>query len=126
MRNILSALSLSATISGCAGLGSTHSARLAQFSHFEISTAELQRAGSAAYVLAAIQRTRPDFLRARVDPRGGPGSIVVYIDGSYAGDLSVLESLPVAVVAKVRLVRAFDAFTSTGRMRDVLEVTLAR
>jgi len=126
MRNILSALTLCACFSGCAPLGPTHSARTSEFGRAEISTAELQRAGSEPFLLAAIQRTRPDFLQTRIDPRGGPASIAVYIDGSYAGDLSVLESLPIAAVAKVRRIRAFDAFTTTGRARDVIEVTLAR
>ena len=53
----------------------------------------------------AIRRLRPEFLRAPDDRTSitvSPASPTVYVDGRYAGELSVLDLIPLDVVVEIQ------------------------
>ena len=71
-----------------------------------LTVAELSRYAPGTSLLDALQRLRPTFLY----PRGTRA--LISVDGTAATDQDVLSSIPVSVVAEVRLLRAT---TSVGR-----------
>jgi hypothetical protein len=65
----------------------------------------------------AVRRLRPDFLRGSArGPLTGPPQVAVYLNGAYDGDVSVLNSIPLAVIAEIAFlhpVAARQRFGST-------------
>ena len=65
-----------------------------------VTAAELSRYAGGQSLLEALRRLRPTFL----DSRGSHPMVTV--DGSAAGDQSILSTIPVSHVFEVRLVKA--------------------
>jgi hypothetical protein len=82
----------------------------------EVITAEELDASGESNVYLAVQRLRPQWLRAR--PRGsmrlsGPEpAVIVYIDATRFGTLSSLQSLTVGGIYEIR---RYDASEATNR-----------
>jgi hypothetical protein len=66
---------------------------------------------------AAVRELRPTFLRSSGTPivphtsRAGP---VVFVNGHYAGELDVLEMIPLAPVVEIRRLRPMAAYSLFG------------
>ena len=80
-----------------------------------------------ADLYAAIQRLRPQWLRARgTNFTGSSGFAQVYVNGSERGDLQVLRQIPLLDVADVRFLSASDAATRYGTRAGTDGVILVR
>jgi len=79
----------------------------------DVITAEELRSVKAASLLEAIERLRPEFLKPRLDLPSGPTLTApkVYLDDGYAGETSVLSSIPPIAVVEVR-------YLSSSRAQD--------
>ena len=95
-----------------------------------VTGAELTRAGQNESLMGALKKIRPLFLSAR----GGERTILVSIDGSMVGNVSVLEVIPVSDVCEVRLQRGTSTAGQSGILPngwvssggDVIDVSLRR
>ena len=88
---------------------------------------------SGETVLDVLRRRAPLYLRARPNPSAelsatGPDPIAVYIDGSYSGDLDVLQLIPAHEVVSVNRISATEAAIRFGPKRNsgALLVTLVK
>lgn len=94
---------------------------------------ELARtAENASNLYQALERVRPTFITPRMSGRAirsSASQIDVFVNGSYAGDGSVLLTLNPVYVASVRMERRSQAFVMHGtslRGENILYVTLLR
>lgn len=65
----------------------------------------------------AVRKLRPEFLRVhdqRTSVSGSATTPSVYVNGRYAGEASVLELIPLAVVLEIRYVDAIAAKSMFG------------
>lgn len=96
----------------------------------ELVASELSAQSDAPSVLVAIQRLRPRFLRPRPSARtlrGQAPRLSVFIDGSFAGDPSVLRMLAVQDVQVVRFLQPTQAAVRYGTAQvgdGIIEVRL--
>ena len=98
-----------------------HSSEMLTWS--ELSTESHQN----AYV--AIERLRPLFLQPRPgagDVRGEPRTISVFIDGDFAGDQTVLRSIPVRDIESIRRVQPATAYATMGSLHMADEILMVR
>ena len=60
---------------------------------------------------AAVARLRPEFLIGsnRIQPATGPRQIAVYLNGTYAGDVSTLETIPIDAIREIAFVQPVEA-----------------
>lgn len=69
--------------------------------------------------LEAVRRLRPEFLSRRAVPRPGEAGedayAVVYLDGARLGGWQMLQTIPLAVVTRIRYLRASEAADWVGR-----------
>ena len=82
-----------------------------------IGVADLSRVHPELDVYHALERIRPNFLRVRPGShllRTSTPHIRVYINGGYAGDVSVLRSIRVGDVASVRRLQATETHLLAG------------
>lgn len=81
---------------------------------------------SSAYDIVAM--TRGDFLHSRgresVDPKVPPIPAHVYVDDTYYGDVSVLQSIPASEVGGVRFYEGYEAQYKfgSGHMGGVIQI----
>jgi hypothetical protein len=79
---------------------------------------ELASVVGAQNTYVAIEQLRPLFLTSRPGPdmvRGIAPQIAVFIDGSLAGDLDVLKTIPLSNVESIKRVRQPLAYADYGR-----------
>ena len=92
----------------------------------DVITREEMRAVQVSNAYDAIQRLRPEFLRARgTGSRRAASPIIVYVNGVRSGGLEVLRTLAAADVNEVRRINAADATTlhGTGHSSGALIIT---
>src|SRR5262245_14235808 len=94
-----------------------------------ITRAELSTvAGTTQNAFSAVERLRPLFLVTRPGSeilRGETSRVHVFINGNFAGDIEVLNTIPLGNVEWIQRVRATPPFTQFGgQMGD--EVVLVR
>jgi len=78
---------------------------------------------------SAVERLRPLFLTIRPGSatiHGTPLRMFVFINGSLAGDIDVLRTIPLESVESIRRVRATTAFTQYGEIHTGDGVILVR
>jgi hypothetical protein len=75
-----------------------------------LTRVDLQSTGLVS-ALAAVGRLRPEFLLGsnRIQPATGPRQIAVYLNSSYAGDLSTLETIPIDAIREIAFVQPVEA-----------------
>lgn len=88
-------------------------------------------ASRATNALEAVQKLRGNFLsnRGATSVRGTPSSYPsVYIDEQYLGSIGMLQTVPAAQIATIRLYRAWEATTryGTNNMGGVIAITTRR
>jgi hypothetical protein len=91
-----------------------------------VTSSELARVAQSGNLLAALRQLHPSFLIGR------DGTLVVSVNGSVFGDVSVLRDIPVTDVCKVRLLRGTSGagrpvILPTGRVsigNGLIEVSL--
>jgi hypothetical protein len=59
----------------------------------------------------ALKQLRPEFFRGWLDPHSGPALArpSVYLDDEFVGDVSALQTIPLATVREARLLRPSQA-----------------
>ena len=101
-------------------------------SMYELGPSDLARASDAVSLFQAIERLRPNFLRARgAQPlaRGRAPQINVFINGNFAGPVDILRTIPVEQVGRARFVQPVEAATQYGSNRagdGIIELVLVR
>jgi hypothetical protein len=75
-----------------------------------LTRADLQSTGLVS-ALAAVGRLRPEFLLGsnRVQPVTGSRQVAVYLNSSYAGDVSTLETIPIDAIREIAFVQPVEA-----------------
>lgn len=75
-----------------------------------LTRAELQSTGLIS-ALAAVGRLRPEFLLGsnRVQTATGSRQVAVYLNSSYAGDVSTLETIPIDAIREIAFVQPVEA-----------------
>jgi hypothetical protein len=85
--------------------------------------------GTTQNAYSAVERLRPLFLSVRPGAgivHGAPPRLYVFIDGSLAGDVDVLKTIPLSSVESIRRMRATAAFTQLGEIQSGDGVILVR
>jgi hypothetical protein len=124
MRSSISRLAVAfALAAGCAGADPAGPRRAAlvprgvPIGPSTIGVSDLSRVQPETDVYQALERIRPHFLRVRPGShilRTASPRIRVYINGNYAGDVSVLRSIRVGDVASVRRLQATETHLLAG------------
>jgi hypothetical protein len=85
-----------------------------------LTITELTRVrGTTQNAYSALERIRPLFLSIRPASgplHGQPPRVYVFIDGSFAGDVDVLKTIPLTSVESIRRVQATTAYTLYGEI----------
>ena len=83
--------------------------------------------GTAQDAYAAVERLRPLFLLLRrAGVRDAPPRLRVFINGSLAGDVEILKTIPLASVESIQRIHASTAFTQLGELRSGDGILLIR
>ena len=85
--------------------------------------------GTTRNAYSAVERLRPLFLTVRPGSgtvHGTSQHLYVFINGSFAGEIDVLKTIPVATVESIRRVQASEAFIQLGELRAGDGVLLVR
>jgi hypothetical protein len=110
-RRLLNAIAVT-FLAGCVSTfspGSAPDAHLPDAAGGVLTTVELRRLDQALSVMSALEHVRPMFLRSR-------GSVsTASIDGTPPTELSVLQTIRVADVREIRLVRRGGSFPAAIR-----------
>ena len=119
---VIHGLCLALVVSACATTGSyertTRAGTRARSAprDLQVLTAAEIAASSDMLTLDAVRHLRPHFLRGST--RGLTVSsrpeIAVYIDGVYAGDVSLLNTVPLSEVHEIRFAQPHDAWYDFG------------
>lgn len=65
---------------------------------------------NAQWTIDAVRRLRPDFLRGSGrGPQVGRPEIALYLNGSYSGDISLLNTIPLAEVREIVFLHPTEA-----------------
>ena len=96
-----------------------------------VITSEQLALTHATTTLESLRLIRPDFLR--VSPRavlGRPVELSLFVDGSYSGDVSLLNLIPISQIRTIRFLHPTDAAGHFGSFckceGGVLAVTMRR
>ena len=122
-------LALLAITTACASTSTPHHA-VARTGYDALTSSELITvAGTTQNAYSAVERLRPLFLATRAGVgtvRATSPQIYVFINGSFAGDVDVLKTLPLATIESIRRVQATAAFTQYGEIRSGDGVIMVR
>jgi hypothetical protein len=81
-----------------------------------LTSADLSSA-RALNTVEALTRLRPEFLRGSTrGPLIGPPEIAVYLNNAYTGDVSVLNTIPLAAIREIAFLHPMDALTRFGTL----------
>jgi len=84
--------------------------------HNTVTSEELSTA-HALTTVEALSRLRPEFLRGSTRmPLIGTPEIAVYLNNSYAGDVSTLATIPVRVVNEIEFLHPTEAHMRFGSL----------
>ncbi|AHG89732.1 hypothetical protein J421_2195 [Gemmatirosa kalamazoonensis] len=83
---------------------------------FEVLTASEIATSSDMLTLDAVRHLRPHFLHGSTRALGFSSrpEIAVYVDGVYAGDVSLLNTVPLSEVREIRFAQPRDAWYDYG------------
>jgi hypothetical protein len=85
--------------------------------------------GATQNAYSAVERLRPLFLTTRPGSGtvgGRVSRIHVFIEGSLAGDIDVLKTIPIGTIESIQRVQAMVAFTQYSDVRAGDSVILVR
>lgn len=134
-RRFFALAAFSALVSACASSQNSNTrpeAPVVTRRSSDVITAEELNATGESNVYMAVQRLRPQWLRAR--PRGqtrmaGPESgVVVYIDATRYGSLNSLQSLAIGGIYEIRRYDASEATNrfGTGHVNGAIVVKMSK
>jgi hypothetical protein len=102
---------------GCASAGNTGS----NTDRNRITAEQLARL-PASNAYEAVRTLQPQWLDSRgvisMDPAAKPTTAVVFIDGTRAGDLEFLRTIPINTLSEIRYLNAAEASTRYGMGLD--------
>jgi len=106
-------------LDACASAAHSPSRSLDLITHEELVATRAQD------VYAAVERIRPQWLRARATMNRAVDQVQVYLDRSHLGDVAALRRLPATSIQEIRFLGASDATTryGTGNAAGILLVT---
>ena len=114
VRTIVASIGIIMVTGACAG--ASHASRpympsaSSRLGIEEMTRGDLSAANSGSSLYTAIRYLRPRLLDFRYDGRGvaTPATPIVYVDGIRAGEIELLESIPINRVRKVEFLPADD------------------
>ena len=115
---------VSLVVLGCAsvplpqpvGVEQTPSTDKHRDTHNVLTSADLSSA-RVSTTIDALTRLRPEFLRGSMrGPLIGPPEVAVYLNNAYTGDVSVLNTIPLAAIREIDFLHPMEAITRFGTL----------